>query len=287
MRLWTIVTAALLAVATQFAAAEARDQFNQKDAVTLDPQKAYIFFRAADRRELQFLREVTPEQQAAWLHERAAALQRARERYVRRAAEYRRAAETCRGRPEPCLNMERPTPVTEENFAFAAPEMDNFVSVERGPQFTRVGDDVTYLIAVPPGSYVFYGAITRVPNGTSAGFCLCMGSVRFAAQAGQIVDLGEVRYPEDAALNARASQPGAPRVPTAQIVAYAPPMARPDRLAGLPVAAVELRAADRMPNYFGILIDRHPAVPGVLRYERGRVIDERTGTDPVPLTPGH
>jgi hypothetical protein len=288
MKYWTILTAALLAVFAQLAvSAEARDQFNQKEAVTVLPGKAYIFFRANDRRELQFIREVTPGQESAWQAERTRAFERVRERYQRRVAEYQHAVENCRGRPEPCLNMDRPTPVTDENFAFAPPELDNIVSVERGPQFTRAGDDVTYLIAVEPGSYVFYGAITRVPNGVSVGFCLCMGSVRFETRAGQIVDLGAVRFPDDAALNARASQPGAPRVPTAQIVPYDPAMGRPDRLAGLTIVPAELRAADKVPLYLGILIDRHPAVAGVLRYERDRVIDERTGAAPVPLTTGH
>lgn len=285
MRIWTILATALLVVTAQFAAtAEARDQFNQKDAVSVDPQKAYIFFRANDRRELQFVREVTPEELTAWQAERAEALARAQHRYERAASEYRRAVETCRDRPPPCLTMDRPTPVTNENFAFPPPEADNFISVERGPQFTRVGDDSTYLIAVPPGSYVFYGPMIRA-GATAAGFCMCMGSVRFTARAGQIVDLGEVRFPDQDVLNARASRPDAPRTPTAVFHPYAPSMTRPDRLAGLPVVEAEWRAADKMPNYFGVLIDRHPEVPGVLRYVRDRVIDDRTGTDPVPLAP--
>lgn len=283
MRFWATLATALLVVAVQLGgAAEARDQFNQKDAVSVDPQKAYIFFRANDRREVQFLREVTPEELAAWRTARAEALARAQQRYERQASEYRRAVETCRNRPPPCLTMDRPTPVTTENFAFAPPEADNFVSVERGPQFTRIGDDATYLIAVAPGSYLFYGPMVRA-GATAAGFCMCMGSVRFTARAGQIYDLGEIRYPDQDLLNARAQRPDAPRTPTAVIHPYIATMARPDRLNGLPVVPAEWRAGDKVPNFFGVLIDRHPAVPGVLRYERDRVIDERTGTDPEPL----
>jgi hypothetical protein len=284
MRFWTILATALLVAAAQFtAAAEARDQFNQKEAVTVDPQKSYIFFRAHEKMEVQFLREVTPEEHTAWVTARETALARAQQRYERTASEYRRAVETCRDRPPPCLTMDRPVPVTNENFAFAPAEADNFVSVTRGPQFSRTGDnDYGFLVAVPPGTYAFYGPVTLTGNG-AAGFCMCMGSVRFEARAGQVVDLGEIHYPTAEGLRTDARQPNGRRLASAEITPYAPSMARPDRLNGLPVVPVELRAANKMPNYFGILIDRHPAVPGVLRYERDRVIDDRTGTDPVPL----
>ena len=105
-----------------------------------------------------------------------------------------------------------------------------------------------------------------------------MGSVRFEARAGQIMDLGEMRYPA-----ADATLPVGVHVSSVQMVPYASSMTRPDRLNGLPVVPAEWRAAEKMPNYFGVLIDRHPAVPGVLRYQRDRVIDDRTGTGPVSL----
>jgi hypothetical protein len=283
MKFWTILMTALLVVAAQFAAtAEARDQFNQKEAVTVDPQKSYIFFRSHEKIELQFLREVTPEEHAAWVAARETALARAQQRYERAASEYRRAVETCRNVPPPCLNMERPTPVTNENFAFSPAEADNFVSVTRGPQFTRAGDDYSFLVAVPPGTYALYGPVTIAGNG-AVGFCLCMGSVRFEARAGQIMDLGEIRYPANEGLRRHTPGPAGTHTASVEIMPYAASMTRPDRLSGLPIVPAELRAANKMPNYFGVLIDRHSAVPGVLRYERDRVIDDRTGTDPVPL----
>lgn len=284
MKFWTILTATLLVVAAQFAAtANARDQFNQKDAVSVDPQKSYIFFRSHDKIELQFLREVTPEENSAWQAARATALARAQEHYERQASEYRRAVETCRNVPPPCLTMDRPVPVTNENFAFAPAEADNFISVSRGPQFSRSADDeYTFLVAVPPGTYAFYGPVTVTGNG-AVGSCMCMGSVRFEARAGQIVDLGQIRYPGNEAIRGHATIPIGVHVSAAEILPYAPTMTRPDRLNGLPVVAAEWRAADKMPNYFGVLVDRHPAMQGVLRYQRDRVIDDHTGADPVSL----
>ena len=285
MKVWTILMTALFVVAAQCAAtAEARDQFNQKETVTVDPQKSYIFFRSHEKIELQFLREVDPEEHAAWVAAREAGLARAQQHYERQAAEYRRAVETCRNVPPPCLNMQRPVPVTNENFAFSPAEADNFVSVTRGPQFTRAEDDYTFLVAVPPGTYALYGPVTIAGNG-AVGYCLCMGSVRFEARAGQIIDLGEIRYPGNDGLRARGGLAVSGHVSSVEVVPYAASMARPDRLNGLPVVPAEWRAANKMPNYFGVLIDRHPALAGVLRYERDRVIDDRTGADPVPLAP--
>lgn len=161
--------------------------------------------------------------------------------------------------------------------------MGNFVSVTRGPQFSRTGEgDYTYLVAVPPGTYALYGPITITGNGV-IGVCLCMGSVRFDARPGEIMDLGEIRYPATEAMREhRQLRPGTGAAP-AEVIPYAATMSRPDRLNGLPVVAAEWRAGDKMPNYFGVLISRHPALPGVLRYERDRVIDDRTGAAPVPL----
>lgn len=285
MRFWTIFVTALLVGLVQFATtAEARNQFNQTDVISIDPQKAYFFFRANDRREVQFLREVTPEELAAWRAARAEALARAVQRYEREERSYRQEVEFCREQPPGCIRVLRPTLVNDANFPYPPPEANNFVSVERGPQFTRVGDDNTYLVTVPPGSYIFYGPVFRSGD-QAAGFCMCMGSLRFTARAGQIVDLGEIRFPDQDVQNARATRPDAPRTATAEIRPYQPTMTRPDRLAGSPVVPAEWRAADKMPNYFGVMIDRHPPVVGILRYYRDRVIDDRTGTDPVPLAP--
>jgi hypothetical protein len=247
--------AAALALLTCAGAALARDQLGGRDAVVIDSQKAYIFYRATEPGAVRFLREVTPAQRSAWLAERAGALARARARSS--------------------------TPVSDATFAYAPPERHNFVTVARGPQFSHEPDGYTYLIAVPPGTYVLYGPLGGASGGGAFGAlagvrpetCLCMGSVRFEARAGQIVDIGRIRYPvsddEETGTPARLSS-----------IELRPPSATmtvPDRLRGLPLVRAELRAADKMPNYFGVQIDRHPPLRGVLAYQRDRVIDVRTG----------
>jgi hypothetical protein len=103
-----------------------------------------------------------------------------------------------------------------------------------------------------------------------------MGSIRFEARAGQIVDIGELRLggEEGATPQGRFGPSG--RLPAPIVVPPDPAATRSARLAGVTVVPAELHAADRMPNYFGVLIDRLAPVPGVLEYRRDEVIDVRS-----------
>jgi hypothetical protein len=259
------------------AGASAREQLGERDPVVVDPQKAYIFFRTPERLNLRLLREVDAAERAAWEADRERAFTRARDRTQRRIAEWDREAPNCRGNaavtPQCQMMGDRPVPVTNENFAFAPPEQDNFIDVTRGREFERTASGYTYFRAVDPGTYIVYGPMIETPQAI-LGVCLCMGSVRFDARPGQIVDLGELRLePEASAGPAEGRFVGDGRLPSPTIVPAGPGVALPARLAGLPVTPAEFRAADRMPNYFGILIDRLGPMPGVLAYEQGRVID--------------
>ena len=260
--------------------AMAREQLGENDPVIVDPHKAYIYFRTPERLNLRLLREVDAAERASWEADRERALVRARDRTQRRIVEWDRTTPMCRGSgavtPQCQMRGERPVPVTDENFAFTPPEMDNFVDVTRGREFERTESGYSYFRAVEPGTYIIYGPITEIPQQAVLGVCLCMGSVRFEARPGQIVDLGELRLepgPGDGPAEGRFLMDG--RLPSPTILPAASDAALPARLAGLPVSAAEFRAADAMPNYFGILIDRLAPMPGVLAYEQGRVVDLR------------
>jgi hypothetical protein len=280
MKLGTLIAAALLVALFQADAGLARDQLGQNDAVVINPQRAYIFYRTSRKLPVTFLREVDEAALAAWRGAREQALQRARQHYQRDVADYESAVQHCRGIPEPCINRIRPVDPTA-SFAFPAPEMDRFVTMNGGPQFTHDGSGYTYLRAVEPGTYILYGQMLLAPNGAALGVCLCMGSVKFAAEAGRIVDLGTLGFPR------AGDEPGGPvephHVASVRLVPPAASAALPDRLAHLPVVQAELHGADKLPNFFGIEIDRMSPLPGVLGYRRDLVIDERTGQ---PATSG-
>jgi len=52
----------------------------------------------------------------------------------------------------------------------------------------------------------------------------------------------------------------------------------PARLASLPRVQASYRAAGKVDNFFGVMIDRLTALPGVLAYRRDEVVDERTSS---------
>lgn len=272
--------------------ANARDQFNHKDVVTIDPAKSYILYRTKYRQDLRFLREVSPAQRADYDQKRAAAFAKARTSYETKLARYdksivlhRKMKKDLGSRYKGAAPL-RPSEVTDATFAYPAPEMENFVTVLGGREFVKDQPVFAYLVAVEPGSYALYGQITQTSQGGTTGVCLCMGSVAFDARPGRIVDLGELRYPAaDAIAAALASKPSNRALAVEQASrglngqAVAPndgTMAIPARLAGLPVTPASFRAAGKMPNYFGVLIDRLSPLAGVLAYRRDVVIDVKT-----------
>jgi hypothetical protein len=274
--------AALLLALVHPAAAIARDQVNGKDPVVVDPQRSYIFYRSKVKLAMRFLRDVSAADREIYDADRAKAYEKAKKSYDRDLAvwrskdrAYNAAAESERMHmPRP----HKPDAITPDDFPFPAAETRNFVEVSAGPQFGKSDAGYTYLIAVPPGTYTLYGQLTENQNGIF-GVCLCMGSLKFEAKAGEIVDMGEIGYPRVAPIEAgaKADSFAIMMTPALSIVPAEASAALPDRLKGLPVVQADLRAADKMPNYFGISISRIAPLPGVLAYERDKVIDLKAG----------
>ena len=51
----------------------------------------------------------------------------------------------------------------------------------------------------------------------------------------------------------------------------------PSSLASMPRGPAQYRAAGKIDNFFGVMVDRLTALPGVLAYQRDQVIDVPTG----------
>lgn len=268
MRMWVLVSLFLL-VPAQAAHAE-RDQFNPRDTVVVEPHRAYIFYRTNVRGTLNLMRDVGA---AAREATRVGAFDVARADYRRRLARYERTRAQCESNPAPGC-PDRPAEPSLETFPDPTPEGAMLVSIVWQPRFTGGDEGSSYLMAVEPGAYVIYGNMMLGNNGFALGVCLCMGSVRFEARPGQITDLGEINFRRPDERTGR--RPWSP-----DVVPYVSTMTLPPRLAGLPRVAAEFHAADKLPNWFGVEIDRHPAMPGVLAYDRDRVIDVRTRATPA------
>lgn len=170
------------------------------------------------------------------------------------------------------------TPIDQFEFDYKGPA--NAFATKRSENID-VGDLVTMLIEVPPGTYVLYG------TGVSSRLlvtCNCLGTVQFEAKPGIITDMGALYvdkvhgdspepYLEDNLGKSMFSYGFILGQAVVPVTAATPVVAS---LQALPRTPADYHAVGlfREP---GASINRLAPIPGVLRYDRGRVIDVRTG----------
>jgi len=236
-----------------------------KPSATLDPMRAHILLRSPTQTSLYFMKMPSAEDQVVYDGMRAEALADARRSYAKKLANYERdraSATQARTRPP-----ERPVEPTEANFEFTPFELLTTVPIGPTNRFAKgPGGASTYLHAVTPGRYRVYGPIAMGANNAVIGSCYCMGSVAFEAKAGEIVDisaLGGMEPPTMAGTTMLAPE-GKPVV--------AAPAVDP-RLAGATIRTALFTPVGKLPNHYGIAITRMPAMPGVMRYDRDRIVD--------------
>lgn len=250
-----------------------------KPVVALDPAKAYVMLRTDVATPLYLMRVPTAEDQAAYDKLRAAALVEAREKYVKKRASYEKAVKAAEKAPkgDPRTKLpEKPVEPTEENFEFTAFGLMAAVGIGPLDRFAKgEGGTSTYLHEVTPGEYRVYGPLTVMANGAVMGACYCMGSVKFEARAGEIADMGVILAKQAPVVKPPAGDSSMPVLTT--IPNYLGPapegMKLDPRLVNANVRRAEYRPVGKLPNYFGVTIGRIPEMPGVMRYERDRILD--------------
>jgi hypothetical protein len=250
-----------------------------KPAVSLDKAQGHILLRSDAAMPLYLMKVPSAEDQAAYDTMRAEALIEARGKYTKKLASYERAkalADSAKknGSSAPVTVPTKPIEPTEENFEFTAFGLLSAVSIGPMNRFAKQeGGASVYLQAVTPGIYRIYGPITVIPNSAVLGTCLCMGSVSFEVRAGEIVDMGMIamKAPPTDAGDATETEGIVPF--NFQLQPATPAMAVDARLAGIPIRPAAYRPVGKLPNYFGLTIDRLAEMPGVVRYEGDRIID--------------
>lgn len=250
-----------------------------KPVVTLDKAQAYILMRSDMAIALRLMKVPSAEDQAAYDQMRADALTEAREKYVKKLASYERtkklAESTKRNGSGTAVSVpEEPIEPTEANFEYTAFGLLGGVSIGPVNRFAKQeGGASVYLQAVTPGIYRIYGPMTVVPNGPVTGICLCMGSVSFEARAGEIVDMGTlIVKPDGVATEAEGIRPF-----NFQLMPATADMAVDARLKDIAIRPAAYRPIGKLPNYYGIEVGRIAAMPGVIGYDRDRIVD-LTGT---------
>lgn len=248
-----------------------------KPAVTLDKAQAYILLRTDAALPLHLMKLPSALDRSTYDRMRADALAEAREKYPRRLASYEKAKalddsirrQGGRGSRVP----EKPVEPTEENFEFTPFGLLSGVSIGPMNRFSKQdGGASVYLQAVTPGSYRIYGPVSALANGGAVGTCLCMGSVAFEARAGEITDMGMI------AVKAPAEAEDGPQADgiapfNFQIQPATADMTVDPRLKDMAVRPAAYRPVGKLPNYFGLTIDRLAEMPGVFRYDRDRIVD--------------
>lgn len=254
----------------------------------LDPAAGYIFVQATGRTFGTFLRVPDEQTRAEYEADWQEAFAKAQKKYVSAFKNWEtalKARQTNSGVQVP----PKPVEPSRETVQIGAIELRDMVSF--GPMFiyNKGEDRFAYLHKVKPGTYVYYGPVSALPNMPAYGSCNCMGSVRFEVKPGTITDLGNslaaapVAEPpydvQTADMLRRAQEKAAKDGESAGFAPMTVAYGLPDTLKAWPSIRGELSASGKMNNYFGLTITRMPPIPGVLGYRRDAVLDLRTGAE--------
>ncbi len=174
------------------------------------------------------------------------------------------------------------------DFRFNYDKSQNLLSIRPNTALTNLNKVSTVLAEITPGDYVVYG------EGYASFIyqCFCLGTVGFTAKAGKVTDLGTMLF-------AKAWEPSPIPELAGEVdlgksavmdyglfaVALRPAKSGSTMPPGLDPASVHpaaLRAIGPFVETNVVLINRLAAIPGVLAYDQGRVIDVPSGKALLP-----
>lgn len=245
-----------------------------KPQVVLNPAKAYIAVQGDYQVNPLLMKRPNAEEAARHTAKRAEELAKEHAKWVKKHANWEREMAVFAKSPPSVKRPTEPQEPTEANFSW--PRYEQVHPVYIGPQnrFAKAeGGASTYLQEVEPGEYVFYGSVMM---GVAGGICACLGTVAFKADAGKITSLGKMRLPwieslrgpkETRAKNSLELPEGTTSL------AFAPATFGDPRVPADMVVAARFTPVDRMPNWFGLEVDRVMPIEGVMRYDRDKVVD--------------
>lgn len=232
--------------------------------MSLDPDKAYLLFRSSRVRAIEhtFMRVPSRARIAVWKAARQVAYDAALPGLQKKA----------KGGHVPSI----------EEFAFEYGEADNIFSTDTD-RFLLDGAYLrTFLLEVPPGEYVIYGVSV---GGRVLITCNCLGTVAFTAYPGTITNVGTLyagtvhNQSPLAPLESNVG-PSMSRYGWIMGQALVPPAKGevvPEALRIFPLEPADMRAVAPFHDRFAASINRLAPIPGVLAYERGKVMDVKSG----------
>lgn len=257
--------------------------------VQLDPNSSYILLRSPAPVPINLFRVATPDEVEDYRQRRAEKLAKLHAKWVKANAQWERDYKLWKEERRDTRGPLPVKPIEPTDATLDIPALDKENLIGFGPLFRfakEKGGSSTYLQRVWPGRYVVYGSVMVNPNGGSIGMCVCMGTIAFDAKPGVITDVGSVNAtmadplispgmlskaePADAE-NLRSGEMTMMRwtLPNASLPVDA-------RLGAYKVVPASFRPAGPVPNYYGVQVDRMTAIPGVLGYDRDKIVDLTT-----------
>lgn len=175
-----------------------------------------------------------------------------------------------------------------DSFVFDYDGSPNLFILSHGKSLVSDKAMATVLVEVQPGNYVLYGQ----GYGTVLFQCHCLGTVGFAAAPGVVSDLGTYLSDKASPLSVYPELAGETNIgPTAHmdfllfaggLVPASAGQALPPGLERSSVRPAKFHAVGPFVDPNVMHINRLAAIPGVLRYDGGRVIDEASGQEAMP-----
>jgi hypothetical protein len=274
---------ALLAISSPGLAAEEKFRtsiVNDEDAITLDPAKGYLLVEAPDAAAITFFKIPSAETRDADRKKRSEARVRAHAQWVKDYARYKVRLKNYQRSPGSFDRPVEPLEPTEEGFAWEALELKRMVTLGPLNRFRKSDAASLYLQAVTPGEYVYYGTVSL-----GLGACACMGTVKFDVAPGKVTTLsfdyafmdrrGNLLRPRHEVPNGADDIDAGTR--TALILAQGGRHVADPRLPADLLVEANFRAMPSLPNWFGAEVNRLQPIPGVLDYDRDKVIDLKAG----------
>lgn len=258
--------------------------------VKLDLQRGYIFLHSPIRINGMLLKVPNEADREQYQKDWEEAFGKAQKRYAgeltRWEARARIARQTKASLPA------KPEEPTRENFSIAPIELRDVAQFGPMNVFNKTDKQFSYLTAVQPGTYIWYGTVMALPEGGAGGTCTCMGTVKFEVKPGVVTNLGNFlqaapmvdhrhdvltmeawqRTEEKAAKAGKPVEPGLLDKPALNFML-------PTTLSAWPSVQAEFSASPKLNNFYGVLVSRLPPISGILAYRRDKVIDVRTNTE--------
>jgi hypothetical protein len=295
MRLFATALAGLTLLAAAPLGAQAIEEKNVVSGkAKLDPAMGYIYSIGPGRVTGMFIRVPDADDVAAYRVDWEKEFAKAEKGHDSKLKSWQKEADIAVSQGN---KVTKPKPVKPTRETFSIGPIEQRTTISFGPTYVfakaKDPDAYSYLNAVKPGTYIWYGPVFLGPNGM-AGYCYCMGSIKFEVKPGVITDLGNMLTSQAGleglmGYDAIDDQPG--RFTDGNPVAGAPgpdtlQYGVPETLKALPAERARFQASGKINNFFGIRIARLRPIAGVLGYKRDAVIDLRTGQQiPVQIVP--